>query len=176
MISDGSALFRAVRENPADNNPRLVYADWLQENGQPERGEFILLQCEAWQLCPAYPTVTEARNAASRLLKRYGDLWFSELPALPGVTWSNLFVRGFVDTAWVVAGKDFHNHVPLLLAATPLQYLTILTSDFRAVEALLRVEGIEHLTSVQFDGLPHTPKRQRLHAEARTRFPRTHIS
>ena len=41
MTSDGDILFRAVCETLADDTPRLVYADWLQENGQPERAEFI---------------------------------------------------------------------------------------------------------------------------------------
>jgi uncharacterized protein (TIGR02996 family) len=100
-VEAGEALFRAVCANPADDTPRLVYADWLQENGQAERAEFIRLQCEAWHLCPAYPTVTEARNAASRLLKQHGDAWHAELPVVAGVTWSDLFIRGFVNSAWV---------------------------------------------------------------------------
>lgn len=29
MTSDGDARFRAILENPADDLPRLVYADWL---------------------------------------------------------------------------------------------------------------------------------------------------
>src|SRR5262245_21618304 len=101
MTSDGEALFRAVCENPADDTPRLVYADWLEENDQPERAEFIRLQCEAWNRCPAYPTLTAARNRASQLLREFGDRWHAELPDIPGVEWSDLFVRGFVDAAWV---------------------------------------------------------------------------
>jgi uncharacterized protein (TIGR02996 family) len=41
-----AALLAAVRAAPADDAPRLVYADWLDEHGQPERAEFIRLQCE----------------------------------------------------------------------------------------------------------------------------------
>jgi len=36
-----SALLAAVLANPDDDLPRLVYADWLEENGQAERAEFI---------------------------------------------------------------------------------------------------------------------------------------
>jgi uncharacterized protein (TIGR02996 family) len=39
----GAALLAAVYARPADDAPRLVYADWLQERGDP-RGEFIALQ------------------------------------------------------------------------------------------------------------------------------------
>jgi len=34
-------LLSAVLADPFDDGPRLVYADWLQENGEPERAEFI---------------------------------------------------------------------------------------------------------------------------------------
>ncbi len=41
MTSDHDALLRAICENPREDTPRLVYADWLEENGQPERAAFI---------------------------------------------------------------------------------------------------------------------------------------
>lgn len=46
MSDDGPALLRAILEAPADDAPRLVYADWLEENGQTERAEFIRTQIE----------------------------------------------------------------------------------------------------------------------------------
>src|SRR5262245_37467835 len=42
---DQEALLAALAAEPDDDNARLVYADWLADNGQPERGEFIRLQC-----------------------------------------------------------------------------------------------------------------------------------
>lgn len=43
-------LLAAILDNPADDLPRLVYADWLEENvGTPDalaRCEFIRVQCE----------------------------------------------------------------------------------------------------------------------------------
>ena len=36
-MSDEKARLAAIWENPHEDTPRLVYADWLQENGQPER-------------------------------------------------------------------------------------------------------------------------------------------
>src|SRR5262245_27762998 len=52
-MSDGAALFRAVIDDPADDAVRLVYADWLDENGDPDRAEFIrgqvrLARMEPW--------------------------------------------------------------------------------------------------------------------------------
>src|SRR5262245_44894995 len=45
-MSDAAALLAAIRQTPEDDAPRLVYADWLDEHGQPERAEFIRVQCE----------------------------------------------------------------------------------------------------------------------------------
>ena len=40
-MTTSDALLAAVLANPADDLPRLVYADWLEENGEPERAELI---------------------------------------------------------------------------------------------------------------------------------------
>jgi uncharacterized protein (TIGR02996 family) len=45
------AFLRAIREAPDDDGPRLVYADWLEERGDP-RGEFIRVQCARALLDP----------------------------------------------------------------------------------------------------------------------------
>ena len=46
MSSDEQALLAAVCAAPDDDLPRLVYADWLDEHGEPERAEFIRIGCE----------------------------------------------------------------------------------------------------------------------------------
>jgi uncharacterized protein (TIGR02996 family) len=49
MTDDGAILLAAVLANETDDTARLVYADWLQENGQEARAEFIRVQVElAW--------------------------------------------------------------------------------------------------------------------------------
>jgi uncharacterized protein (TIGR02996 family) len=44
MTATAAALFREVLERPEDDRPRLVYADWLDENGEADRAEFIRIQ------------------------------------------------------------------------------------------------------------------------------------
>jgi uncharacterized protein (TIGR02996 family) len=46
-MNQGDALLAAILDNPADDGPRLVYADWLEETGgqaERERAEFIRVQ------------------------------------------------------------------------------------------------------------------------------------
>jgi uncharacterized protein (TIGR02996 family) len=45
MHPDELAFLAKIRENPADDMTRLVYADWLEENGDL-RGGFLRLECE----------------------------------------------------------------------------------------------------------------------------------
>lgn len=38
------SLLQTIRENPDQDAPRLIYADWLEEHGQQDRAEFIRVQ------------------------------------------------------------------------------------------------------------------------------------
>jgi uncharacterized protein (TIGR02996 family) len=44
-MTDGYALLRAIEAHPDDDTPRLVYADWLDEHGQPERADYLRAEC-----------------------------------------------------------------------------------------------------------------------------------
>ena len=50
----GDALLADILASPDDDTPRLVYADWLMDNGDPLRGEFIALQCQLAREEPGY--------------------------------------------------------------------------------------------------------------------------
>jgi uncharacterized protein (TIGR02996 family) len=45
-VTEEEALLAAIRDDPDDDTPRLVLADWYAENGQESRGEFIRTQIE----------------------------------------------------------------------------------------------------------------------------------
>jgi uncharacterized protein (TIGR02996 family) len=53
-MGEREALLRAVCENPDDDLPRLVFADWLEEQGELERAEFIRGEVELDRQ-PGYP-------------------------------------------------------------------------------------------------------------------------
>ncbi len=46
------AFLREIAANPRDNTARLVYADWLDEKGDP-RGEYLRVHCELSTLPPS---------------------------------------------------------------------------------------------------------------------------
>jgi uncharacterized protein (TIGR02996 family) len=49
-MTERDALLRAILCEPTDDTVRLVYADWLDENGEPERAEFVRVQVELAKL------------------------------------------------------------------------------------------------------------------------------
>lgn len=90
---DQLALLKAIDAEPDDDTARLVYADWLADNGQPERGEFIRLQCEHAK-CLRAGKLFAHDEREQELLSAHGDVWQAEYPVIRGVKWSG-FWRGF---------------------------------------------------------------------------------
>jgi uncharacterized protein (TIGR02996 family) len=87
-MSDKAALLAAILAHPDEDTPRLMYADWLDEHGQPERAEFIRIQCA--------PDADEAaEERAAELEERNRARWLAGLPQFPGARWE--FRRGFPE-------------------------------------------------------------------------------
>jgi len=60
-MSDREALLRTIFENPDDDAPRLVYADWLEEHGDPQQAAFIRLQIDLDRRPPEVPDPQDSR-------------------------------------------------------------------------------------------------------------------
>src|SRR5262245_49827440 len=105
----------AIRAAPADDGPRLVYADWLEERGDP-RGEFIRLQCEHAHLGEDDPRQPARAARVELLLHDHGEVWRAHLPG-----WVNgcEFRRGFPHTVRARV-RDFVDGGADLFAAEPL--------------------------------------------------------
>jgi uncharacterized protein (TIGR02996 family) len=68
LLSQHEAFLRAIFDAPEDDTPRLVYADFLQENGEEDRAEFIRLDCIPGLRNGAY--TDEARAEFDRITAR----------------------------------------------------------------------------------------------------------
>ncbi len=98
-MTDRDAFRRAVCAAPDDDTPRLVFADWLDEHGEPKRAEFIRLQCELGQVEEFGPRWRALRERAEKLLGPNREKWSQELA---GRKLLNVeFRRGFVGEATV---------------------------------------------------------------------------
>src|SRR5262249_9152107 len=129
-MSEHDTFIRAICENPADDTARLVFADWLAENGDPDRGELIRIQVALAHRDPD-DEVTEARrgelfNRQDELLKRHGKRW---LDPFLGYAKPASFERGFVRELEIPA-HAFLTHGGSWMGMTPLTRVRFTTCRF----------------------------------------------
>ena len=74
-MSDEAGLLAAIRERPADDFPRRVYADWLDDHGQTERAEFIRLHLDVARCDEADPRLAAWLARLHRLHAAHGAAW-----------------------------------------------------------------------------------------------------
>jgi uncharacterized protein (TIGR02996 family) len=98
------ALLNEIRAKPDQDGPRLVYADWLTDHGDP-RGEFIQIQCRLPRAAPDDPHRPALVAREAELLAAHEATWRAELLSVPGFEWGP-FTRGFVETMRWVGPQD----------------------------------------------------------------------
>lgn len=113
-------FLQAILESPDDEGIRLIFADWLEEQGDP-RGEFIRTQCQKANLPPGDRGRQLLEQRERDLLQAHGALWKSYLPA---VLQSSVFERGFVETAHLTI-PEFLDNAEAIFSQTPLRQLRI---------------------------------------------------
>jgi uncharacterized protein (TIGR02996 family) len=145
-----AAFLQSILANPSDDAVRLIFANWLEEQGEGDRGEFIRVQCE---LAKPPPGGTEWKKLINReLLKRrerellatHGALWSAELAdmfcgthngtihphhhgyegCMDGAQWK--WRRGFVSAVTCTAA-DFLRHADAMTASQPIEEVTLTT-------------------------------------------------
>src|SRR5262245_50345394 len=75
---EGESLLRAIRQAPEDDDLRLVYADWLEEQGRLERAEFIRVQIERARTSLDDPRYPDLRRREAELFEGHGAAWLRE--------------------------------------------------------------------------------------------------
>jgi uncharacterized protein (TIGR02996 family) len=154
-MSDRDALLAAIRESPRDDAPRLIYADWLDEHGEPDDAEFIRIQIELesfrrldgdldrWrravidqflddptpsEIPPQWRRYAELGRRERELLKAHRWDWLGPLGSMDSdytSLFSVTFRRGFVEEV-AVATSAFLGGSELVRSSCPvLQRLTL---------------------------------------------------
>lgn len=137
-MTDEAAFLAAIIAAPDDDTPRLVYTDWLDEQGRCERSEFIRVQCRlaaGYCLCNGYGPCDWCalrRREGELLLAPHGDsewtnrvAWFEPFRR-NCQAWE--YRRGFVAAVTCTA-DDWLRHGDAITAAQPIEAVT-LTTDF----------------------------------------------
>jgi uncharacterized protein (TIGR02996 family) len=88
------AFLDDIHDDPDEDALRLVYADWLDEQGRTARAAFIRTLCELARLEAAGQPVADLQRHEAELLRRHRHEW---LPPLPGWCGPVVFRRGFPE-------------------------------------------------------------------------------
>ena len=139
-MTDRIAFLHAIARRPDDDLPRLIFADWLDEHGEPDRAEFIRLQCLAT------PTDADSRRI-EELETMHRAAW---VEPLAGTFFRAEFRRGFVDHA-VLPAATFLKHGADLRRQTPLRGVTLLGVR-RVLPDLLRGPLLAGLAALHLTG------------------------
>ncbi len=168
------AFLEAIRETPDDDAPRLIYADWLDEQGGGERSAqaaFIRAQCRLAALAEDDPAREILEDEEAELLAEYERAWTQPLHGLVE-DWR--FSRGFLEHVQIRADNllthaerlfDFASlrslhvlipfkDVPLLASCPHLRWIE--TLDFARCQ--LNDRALQHLLSS-----PHLKRLRALH-------------
>ncbi len=140
-------FLRAICAEPEDDTVRLVYADWLDENGDPARAEFIRLQVRRANLKVAGEDTRELKTRDIKLREAHEGRWRRELPLdVRPETWQR-FWRGFVSGATADVGYVLR-YADTMFAAAPAQFVHVkrltdrFASAFASLPHLRRVHGL----------------------------------
>jgi uncharacterized protein (TIGR02996 family) len=114
----GGALLQAILAEPEDDGPRLIYADWLEENGQPERAEFIRVQFNLALTAEGDPRREAWLAREKKLWTAHRTKWLHPLP--PHLRKRDIrFHKGFLEelavnvSAWIKHCNKLFGHHPI---------------------------------------------------------------
>jgi uncharacterized protein (TIGR02996 family) len=127
-MADDESFLAAILADPHDDLPRLVYADYLEETGREDRGEFIRVHCELARLGQGEVSPEQLRvgGEIGTLARRQREIW--KMPEV-GYWWGSdcyvslgrsLFDRALTPQDGKAAGlvrRGFVSEVRLPIAA-----------------------------------------------------------
>jgi uncharacterized protein (TIGR02996 family) len=152
MQTEVEAFLKRILAYPDDDAPRLIFADWLEDQAAahqarsrtaispalewtPERGRFIRIQIALARLREEAAREVELTglskrdNALNNLIQEEQELeskYHAEwIVPFQGLATGAMFRRGFVEQVNVVA-KDLIHHAPELFAASPLRHIRLI--------------------------------------------------
>lgn len=160
MSEDEHALLAAIAAAPDDDTPRLVYADWLEEHGHPDRGRLIRRSCELARLVIGDPAI---RNRALALIKS-GDSevsayrsWLDELNCLfPDPSACFLPYRG-MPAALHCTPEYFRKYAARIATTTPLARIRLRDLSPMSIAGLVNVPEFFRIPDYGFSAFDFDP-------------------
>ena len=125
------AFLQRILANPDADGPRLIFADWLDEQNDP-RGEFIRLQCALASLPGDDPRYEQLLTREQILRDENEGQWTQSIRSL--VTgWE--FRRGMIE-AISLDSRQFLDHAPELFQRAPIRRVRLLEGGSSFAEVM----------------------------------------
>jgi uncharacterized protein (TIGR02996 family) len=133
--------------HPDDDAPRLIYADWLEEQDTPQdraRAEFIRVQCALARTDEEGPARWVLQKREAELLRSWRGEWSGSLRVL---AWGEEFERGFVGSV-TLALEHFGARADEVFRLAPVRRLclTVGTGIADPLSLLRQVADSPHLS------------------------------
>jgi uncharacterized protein (TIGR02996 family) len=144
-MTHDKAFLQAIIEEPEDDTPRLVYADWLDEHGKADRAEFIRVQCELAKLPGDSPRRRALEEREQALLKAHRDAWLTEVAG-----WARqgaVFRRGFI-TEVSSPYLAYCNGARALFRRAPVRGVSLRCLQYYGPFTVPTLPSVEQLTSL----------------------------
>ncbi len=149
-----SSFLEVSRDDPLDDTPRLIFADWLQEQSDPSlaaRGELLRVQCQlngGRAPCPLRASLEERQH---QLLQGHQADW---LGALADFCQDCVFARGLVRATFearTFVGRQFASQGKELLESGWVETVW-LKKPARHLKAIAAAETLANLSGLDLDG------------------------
>lgn len=123
-MTHADAFLRDILAHPDDDAPRLIFADWLEEQGDAgsvARAEFIRIQCSLAGDNPPDQQRAQLHRCQQQILEEWGKVWVRPIRRLVQ-TWE--FHRGFIDEV-SMSPEVFLARADQLFRRAPIQHLDL---------------------------------------------------
>jgi uncharacterized protein (TIGR02996 family) len=147
MTDEELAFIRQIVERPSEELPRLIYADWLEEQGDP-KGEFIRVQCALSRGSDDASWTAALRHRERDLLREHCDQWIAEIG--PGIQWYE--PRNGLIESLIVSAESLLTTKGEILARAPIIGLGVALTSLEHVRTLARQPALAYLQSLRLGG------------------------
>jgi uncharacterized protein (TIGR02996 family) len=150
------AFLQDIVANADDDTPRLIYADWLSDHGDADRGDLIRVQCELARLPPADARRPDLERREQQLLRANKERWLAPLKKF--VPRPELH-RGFLKRVTLTA-QTFLKSYEELFSLGPVQHVRLIdvkrnrfrADGTRAVQELADCPALAWVVSLSLSG------------------------
>ena len=155
-MTHAEAFLQDILAHPDDDAPRLIFADWLEEQGDPNsvgRAEFIRVQCAVSKEHLPERGRAELEGRQQELLEHYGDEW----AALRRLVRRWAFHRGFIDEVSMRPERLLSAAGRRMFRLAPIQHAAPVARD-RRHRAALQCAGAGRLRAAPALAFPRSQR------------------